>query len=47
MASGVTCLSKEEENTAKFYLNCLKLKSGKKTLLTLGQNNYSQDAQCD
>lgn len=45
MVSGVMCLKKDEENNVKFYLNCLKFESGKKTLLIPGQNNHSQDAQ--
>ena len=45
MVGGIMCLHKKEENTVKFYLNCLKLKSGQKILLTPGQNSHSQDAQ--
>ena len=35
----------EQRNKVRFYLNCLKFKSGKKTHLTPGQNNTSHDAQ--
>lgn len=44
IVSGIMCLNKEETNV-KCYLNCLKLKSGKKILLTPCQYNHSQDAQ--
>lgn len=45
MISGIMCLSKKEETNVKYYLNCLKLKSGKKILLTPDQYNHSQDVQ--
>lgn len=45
MISGIMCLSKKEETKVKYYLKCLKLKSGKTILLTPGQYNHSQDVQ--
>lgn len=45
MVRGVMFLNKKEVNNVNFYLNCLKLKPGKKTPLNASQNNHSQDAQ--